>query len=347
MATSTSQSNIFKFKDINGQEIKVKIYIQDKNLFFYTESNAKKYTSNYSIETIKNNNQIFFLCKNINDVYNQIEALAKENRSNFIAENNTIHLFIPTNVPLAPEITIDLLCSADNDNKSKDLNIYNDNNNINNNKQNENNINTLIQENREIKQLINQTFRLLMNENNQLKIKINHLEDILLSNNMFYLGDDFFKKIRYYISGDSDNIRYDIKFNLIFKLESFEENWNRYSSSCDINAPALFVIVTSQNSIFGAYASYFNTHEGMATDPNSFIFSINLNKKYMPINSKNHYKRDKFGLDFRDITFIDLKYRIGMLYTGNYLKDFELEGKKKKFSVRHFIVYQVDIKQLD
>ena len=33
-----------------------------------------------------------------------------------------------------------------------------------------------------------------MEENNQLKIKISHLENTLLNNNLFYLGDDNFKK---------------------------------------------------------------------------------------------------------------------------------------------------------
>ena len=346
MTTLTNQNNLFKFKDINDQEIKVKINIQDKDLFFYTELYTKKYKSNYSIETIKKDNQIFFLCKSINDVYDQIEALAKDNKSTFIEENNTIHLFIPTNIPLAPEIKVELLCIEDNNNISKVEDI-NNNNNININYQNENNINLLIQENREIKQLINRTFKILMDENNQLKAKINLLENILINNNMFYLGDDTFKKIKYFISGDSDNIRYNIKFNLIYKLEPFEQNWYRYSSACDINAPALFIFVTTQNSIFGAYASYFNTHESWAKDPNAFIFSINLNKKYMPMKSKDHYKREKYGFNFKDITFNDLNYNVGLFYTGHYLKDFEIEGKKKQFNIRHFLVYQVDIKQLD
>ena len=65
--TLSKEKNI-KFKNLNGQEIEVKMYIKEQNLFFDSEIpenklSKKKYLSSFSTEALKEKNQFFFLCK--------------------------------------------------------------------------------------------------------------------------------------------------------------------------------------------------------------------------------------------------------------------------------------------
>ena len=338
--TSGEGKNI-KFKNLNGQEIEVKMFIKDQNLFFDTEISEnklskKKYLSNFSIEALKEKNQFFFLCKNINDIYKQIDILSNDNKLTFVQKAKKINLVIPTNMPLAPEIKIELNEIEKNiDSKVQELNDYI----IKSEKQNENNMALLIKENKELKDLIINKFEILIKENKEMKEKINKLEKILTEN--FYIFDEnSLERIKEWIGGDKNKI----KFNLIFKLGEQENNYSRFHSVCNVNAPVIFIFITNNNSIFGAYCPLFNTNENSwINDSNAFIFSINLNKKYPAKKSNNNYFRGTCGFHFQDITYCDFSSRKGTLSnSGIYLSQKELEGNNDSFIIKHFYVYKVD-----
>ena len=102
-----------KFKNNKDQIIEVTMKIKDKNIIFSTEIsenelNKRKFSSNYSLESIKENNKFFFLCQYITDIFKQIKILSNENNSSYINENNKIILSIKANMPLVPEIKIEL-----------------------------------------------------------------------------------------------------------------------------------------------------------------------------------------------------------------------------------------------
>ena len=81
--------------------------------------------SSFSTEALKEKNQFFFLCKSINDIYKQIDILSKDNKWVFIQEDKKLNLIIPTNMPLAPEIKIELKEIEKNiDSKVQELNDY-------------------------------------------------------------------------------------------------------------------------------------------------------------------------------------------------------------------------------
>ena len=172
-------------------------------------------------------------------------------------------------MPLAPEIKIELKEIEKNiDSKVQELNDYI----INSEKQNENNVALLIKENKELKDLINiinNKFDILIKENKEMKVKINKMEKIL-TENFFIFDENSLEKIKDWIGGDKNKIN----FNLIFKLTEQDKDCDRFYSACNVNAPVIFIFITYNNSIFGAYCPFFNTREGkLINDSNDFIFS--------------------------------------------------------------------------
>ena len=197
----------------------------------------------------------------------------------------------------------------------------------------------MIKENKELKDLINNKFDILIKENKEMKEKINKIEKILNEN--FYIFDEnILEKIKDWIEGDKNKIN----FNLIFKLTEQDNDYNRFHSACNVNAPVIFIFITNNNSIFGAYCPLFNTSEGKwINDSNAFIFSINLNKKYPAKKSNDNYYRGPCGIHFGDITYCDFSSRKGSFgNSGIYLNQKELEGNNSEFVIKHFYVYNID-----
>ena len=106
---------------------------------------------------------------------------------------------------------------------------------------------------------------------------------------------------------------------MIFKLVgAYDEH--RYSPILNLNYPQIFIFITENLSIFGSYCSNYKISGGWVTAQNSFLFSINLNKKYPAKITKNNYCAKDDVYDFRDIKFYNLYARKGEFdKTGTYL----------------------------
>ena len=282
------EEKAFSFKNKQGTTtIEVIIGIKKNNITFKTELsenplNKRRFFSKYSIDSIKEKNQFFFLCKNLNDIFRQIELLTKDNKSIYILDHSKIDLSIPTNMPLAPEIKVELFEEQqDLSAKVNDLNEYI----LNKEKVNENKISLLIKENKEIKNLIN----ILIKENREMKETINSFKsnfDLLFKNqlritNIINSGIEqkSFDKIKDWIGGDKNKIKFELIFN--FNDNFSNEVRNIYHNKCNISAPAIFIFIT-EKSVFGAYCPnyYCNNNGRWINDSNAFLFSLNLNKKY-------------------------------------------------------------------
>lgn len=332
-----------QFKNNQGKTIEVKMYIKENNINFKTELNENKlnkryFSSKYSVDTLKEKNKFFFLYENINDIYKQIDSFVNENLSSYILESNKINLIIPTHMQVAPEIKIELSEEEkDLSTKVNELNEYI----LNTEKTNENNISLLIKENKEMKELIN----ILIKENKEMKETIksikNNSDNIMnyIKNKEGILDEKYFDKIKEWIGGDKDKI----KFQLIFNLNNIRTDQNGvYNNNCNINAPAIFIFITDKNSIFGAYCPSYNCNGSQwISDTNAFIFSLNLNKKYPAKKSGNNYYRGTCGFHFTDITFCNLTSRKVTLNNSIYLDNLELEGNNNSCYVLNFLVYRV------
>ena len=350
MEAPTILEKVFLFKNNQGSTIEVKINIKDNNIIFKTELsenqlNKRRFSSKYSIDAIKENNKYFFLCQNLNDIYKQIDLLAKENKSSYVLEHSKIDLIIPTNMELAPEIKIELLEEQkDLLTKVNDINEYI----LNKEKVNENNISLLIKENKEIKELLN----VLIKENREMKETINSIKssyDLLNKDKIIILktmktgiiDEECFNKIKDWIGGDRNKIKFELIFN-------FNENFSDkvrdiYHNKCNISAPAIFIFFT-ENSLFGAYCPYYATnYNRWINDSNAFLFSLNLNSTYRAKNSQSNYHRGTCGFHFNDITFCSMNDRKGTFSkSGIYLNEYVLEGNNNEFYVKQFLVYKVN-----
>ena len=346
------EEEMIKFKDNQGKIIDVKIFIQDNNICFQTvlienEENNKKYLSIYSFDNIKRINKYFFLCENINDIYNQIISLSKENKSHFILDKNINRLFltIQTDMILASEIKIEL--NEEGKNEPTILS-ETDNGIIKQEKTKEINLDELIKANKKMTDLINN----LINENRDMKKAINSIKNnqaIIINKINYFKGYyEFDEKYLDIIKKWIDPlIKYKITFDLIYSYNTY--GFDRYKSferNCNIRGPALFIFITQKNSIFGSFCSCYTTLDlEWKSDPNAFIFSLNLNKKYPRLNTKN-YQNGGNGYNFHDIEFEQIYFlkRFGLFKTGYYLNNYELEGKNDKFTVGEFLVFKVNIR---
>ena len=137
----------------------------------------------------------------------------------------------------------------------------------------------LEKENKDLKQEISK----LKNENKDLKSRIIKLEKI---NEPL-----FFQESKIINRKDEELIinwlpkKY--KFtNLIFCTSRDGDTIDAFKNKCENQSPTLVIIKTDKGIIFGGYASSPWKEKGPIQDNNSFIFSIDLNKKY---NVKNTF----------------------------------------------------------
>ena len=337
------------FKDKHGSIIEVNMNIKDNNIIFRCELSQnqiskRSFSAKYALDVIKEKNQFFFLCKNLSDVFKQIDLLAKENKSSYNLDNSRIELTIPTYMELAPEIKIELLEEQkDLSTKVNDLNEYI----LKKEKENENNTSLLIKENKEMKDLIN----ILIKEIKEMKETINSMKigfDLLTKDKIQILKmikegvieEEYFDRIKEWIGGDKNKIKFELIFN--FNDNYSDKVRDQYNSKCNISAPTIFIFFT-QESIFGAYCPLYTTNgSSWISDSNAFLFSLNLNKKYSAKQSGDNYYRGCCGFHFNDITFCGMSDRKGQLTANVYLNNLELEGNSKEFYVKQFLVYKVN-----
>ena len=323
---TTPEGNIsikFIFKNEQKQIIEVFMNINDEDkLIIYTElnennSNKKIFKAIYSLEEIKEKNNYFSPTKRINEVFNKLEILLKDdNNANYKKDKNKIYLLIPTNISSAPQIILEL--------------------------KEEGNINTKIEEMKEElnKRMINleKENKELLKENKEMKERIYNIER-QMNINVGILPDYYFDRIKEWIGGDKEKIQ----FNLIFKLVGDNNNNKRFGPTVNLNCPEIFIYITENLSIFGSYCPNYKTSGSWIKDPNTFLFSLNLNKKYPSKIAKKNYLCLGQAYDFCDIKYYQIDNRLGEFdKTGTYLDNYELEGNSKYFQVKHFMVYKVD-----
>ena len=325
-----SNSNQRKFLFINDQNQTIDIFMEINNnkLILSTEFNEnKKYNSFYSFDAMKEKNKFFCLCQDLEDALNQIEILILKNKNNvtFKKSDNKIILNIPTNINLSPQIIFEL--KEIDDNISKDLDapdiseLYKDNNNTpGNNNNGDKNIILFLKER-------------IYNLEKQMSI---------LNMNFGILPEYYFNRIKEWICGDKNKIR----FNLIFKLTEHENNLERYHKNVNLNCSQIFIFITGNSSIFGSFCpkySITSLNPYWVDDQNAFLFSLNLDKKYPAKKADKNYFIAKCGYHFRDITFCHYDGRKGTFAkSGTYLDKYELEGNNNEFFVKHFLVYKVE-----
>ena len=147
----------------------------------------------------------------------------------------------------------------------------------------------------------------------------------------------------------------EIKFELIFKMSENGTNSEDFHKYCDNKGPTLTLVKTTKNKIFGGFTSLnWSTEGGFLKDLSNltFIFSLNLKKKYNMINKNSYaiYCSKECGPSFGNVDFgLRENMETGDTYANlksNFLSDNNLEltggkGKKDIFEIDELEVYKV------
>ena len=148
----------------------------------------------------------------------------------------------------------------------------------------------------------------------------------------------------------------DLEFKLIFKMTEHGYEGKIFHKYCDNKGPNLILIKTNKERIFGGFTplDWENNSKPKFDQSNkTFIFSLNLNKKYDMISIKKKaiqgFNQD-YGPNFGDYDFgLTKNLKEGMTYANtscNYLSNENLElkggkGNDENFQAEEFEVYQV------
>ena len=147
-----------------------------------------------------------------------------------------------------------------------------------------------------------------------------------------------------------------ISFELIFKMSENGSKSEDFHNFCDNKGPSLTLVKTTENKYFGGFTPLnWESKGGSIKDDSNqtFIFSLNLLKKYDMINKKGksaiYYSID-YGPDFGADDFgINQNMKTGVTYANgncNFLSDNNLEltngkGDHDIFDVEELEVYKV------
>ena len=143
------------------------------------------------------------------------------------------------------------------------------------------------------------------------------------------------------------------KFELIFTMSKNGSNSNDFHRHCDNKGPTLVLVKTTKEKIFGGFTPLsWQIGKGYKYDESNqtFIFSLNLDKKFDMINKANKAIHTDNGPWFGDCDFgLKDNMKKGETYankTCNFLSNFNLEltggkGESESFETEDFEVYKV------
>ena len=143
------------------------------------------------------------------------------------------------------------------------------------------------------------------------------------------------------------------KYTLIYKLTKNGSNPSDFHKYCDNKSPTLTIIQTKNNEIFGGFTTLNWNYDTYDRNVNTFIFSLNLKKKYEMFNSEKEaiISNKEFGPTFGhyDIMFKGDLYRgfVRADQESNFFeyRKLELLNVQKEycaFDVKEIEIFQVE-----
>ena len=286
----SDKKNNFKIK-ISKNISKIIIEGTNKNLL-----EPIIYYSKQSIEEIKKN-KYFLMFDNLDEIYEEIINLIKNNKNSLIEENNKLIISIPLSTTKIKEIKIVLYKKEKTDKeKIEDLysiidNLkcyYNDKINelINITQQQNNKINELknkIEEQNENKNKFGEIFQnIKKNESNQ-----DNFNDSLIINK----NNNYISFLNQWISQRIGQF----KTKILFRKSIDGDSFDAFHKLCDNQGKTLVLIQTEYELIIGGFTTKdWNITDKWITDEKSFLFSLTKGKIFpMKNNMKNSIKGSK------------------------------------------------------
>ena len=289
----------------------------------------------------------------IDDIYEQIKFKLTKANLKLIEENNLIKIIIPIEFVKIKVLTFDLPIKIKTDKERIDMLISE--------------VNDLKKEINELKISHENEIKSLKNENIALKELFNKYVPFLdklmnvtleknksLSNISLIIKDDT-EKENALINWIKKSMKINsLKFELIFRMSENGDNSSDFHKYCDGVGPTLILIKTDRDRIFGGFTPLnWGTKNVEVYDKmnRTFIFSLNLMKKYNMIDNKKRAITCKnTGPVFGDWDFgLDYNIKYGSSYANscsNFLSDNNLDltggkGDNDTFITKEFEVYKV------
>ena len=315
--------------------LEIKINLTDKNQNI-------NYIGNFSLDIIKKISKYFLICESISDVAFSIEP--NINRISLIEEKNQIKLIIPLNHPLCKE-AIFIIPEKIKEYNSKELYyiISELRNNIQEQKNKINNQQDLInKQQNEIKELKDRIDK-IEDKIKDKDIDIDKNESDLKYSNIIPNDYETEKQIKKWINPNKK-----IKLKLLFRMTRDGDKCSDFHKYCDNKGPTLTLVHTDKDYKFGGYTPFSwrsERGESPTTDKDTFLFSLNLMKKFCKIKEGSTvYFTSGYGPCFGNggsDFYIKNNLHIGGSVKGNYLNNFELtNGEDGQFTVKELEIYK-------
>ncbi len=215
------------------------------------------------------------------------------------------------------------------------------------------------------KEIINNLCDIIKNQANDIKDlksrvtvleeKIKNLEENKIirrtKNKESLIGDIIKNEEQYNLICDYIDKDKEFKFQLLYKGTKDGDTCDIFHKKCDNQGPTISIIESTDGQIFGGYTSksWDINRKSDISDPDSFLFNINIKKKYCVSNNKGLCATSKLICDFGGCSFhelwLDSNYfsKSGYCDNGNgyNFKNYELSGGKRNYKVKECEVYKV------
>ena len=332
----------------NNKEIVLKIYEEDdltSDIIIYLETieiPTTKYELKLELSSLQKN-KIFLMCENNEQAIKLFESfLSNNNGITLFEEENYILLNIPTNNPLINEINFKInKLEKTPEEKINDLNIkinfleneIKDLKKINNKKDEE--IKNLNEKYNKLEKKLNDFISNI--EYNNKKNKIISLSKIINNEKELNILKNFFS--------NPDKI----EFIPIFLTSIHGRDLNNFFNICKNISPTIVLIYTNNEYKFGGFTplTWDKAKNEKKFDNETFLFSINLNKKYLKFNDNCSISLyDGYGPRFGGGCDIGIKGNFENGWSNvdedsTYLKDREITNNKREFIIKELEIYRV------
>ncbi len=306
----------------------LKIYVEKENSFPKVD-----YYKEFKQEELAKTSKFFKVFEDINSVFMALKEIFESKKPILMEENEYINLKIVPIISALGESNLIIPRKKEDDKK-----IINDLCDVVNKQGKE--IENLKGKIKTLEEKIDKLEKTM--ENNIVVRRLRNTDsligDIIKTNEQFNLICDWI---------DRDK---NFKFKLLYKGTTDGDTKEIFHKKCDNQGPTISIIESTDGQIFGGYASksWDKNSTTDIPDSNSFLFNINIRKKYSVLNNRglmNGYICDFGGSNFHELWIYNNYFsnKGGCDNgTGYNFKNYELSGGKNYFEVKELEVYKVD-----
>ena len=216
------------------------------------------------------------------------------------------------------------------------------------------------------KEIINNLCNIIKDQENDikdLKTRVNVLEEKMkkleenniikrIKNKDSLIGSIIKNEEQYNLICDYIDKNKEFKFKLLYKGTVDGDTYDIFHKKCDNQGPTISIIESTDGQVFGGYASksWDINRKSDISDPDSFLFNVNIKKKYCVSNNKGLVKPGCYYIcDFGCANFYELCLNNNYFSNGGgcdngngfNFKNYELSGGKNMFKVKECEVYKV------